>query len=38
MFKRRKTVRERTQELICIAHPKFREHLTEEAKKMEYLL
>ncbi|MFJ8259781.1 acetyl-CoA hydrolase/transferase C-terminal domain-containing protein [Peribacillus asahii] len=35
---RGKTVRERTQELIRIAHPKFREQLTDEAKKIGYLL
>ncbi|AZV43155.1 acetyl-CoA hydrolase/transferase family protein [Peribacillus asahii] len=35
---RGKTVRERTEELIRIAHPKFREQLTDEAKKMGYLL
>jgi len=35
---RGKTVRERTKELIRIAHPKFREELTFEAKKMGYLI
>ncbi|MEH6949096.1 acetyl-CoA hydrolase/transferase C-terminal domain-containing protein [Bacillus sp. JJ634] len=38
MSKRGKTVRERTQEFIRIAHSKFREQLTDEAKKMGYLL
>ncbi|MDE5412605.1 acetyl-CoA hydrolase/transferase family protein [Alkalihalobacterium chitinilyticum] len=35
---RGKTIRERTQNLINIAHPKFREELTFEAKKMGFLL
>ncbi|HZG71538.1 MAG TPA: acetyl-CoA hydrolase/transferase C-terminal domain-containing protein, partial [Chondromyces sp.] len=35
---RGKTIRERTKELIQIAHPKFREELTFQAKKMGYLL
>src|SRR5699024_4835759 len=35
---RGKTIRERTKELIRIAHPKFRDELTFEAKKMGYLL
>lgn len=35
---RGKTVRERTKELIQIAHPKFREQLTYSAKKLGYLL
>lgn len=35
---RGKTVRERTKELIRIAHPNFRDELTFEAKKMGYLL
>ena len=35
---RGKTIRERTKELIQIAHPKFREELTFEAKKMGYLV
>mgnify|MGYP001241812220 CR=1 FL=1 len=35
---RGKTIRERTKELIRIAHPKFREELEFEAKKMGYLL
>ncbi|WP_100331092.1 acetyl-CoA hydrolase/transferase family protein [Bacillus xiapuensis] len=34
---RGKTIRERTKELIQIAHPKFREELRFEAKKMGYL-
>lgn len=35
---RGKTIRERTNELIQIAHPKFREELTFEAKKLGFLL
>ncbi|MFD3449645.1 acetyl-CoA hydrolase/transferase family protein [Microbacteriaceae bacterium 4G12] len=35
---RGKTIRERTQELIRIAHPKFREELAFEARKLGYLL
>ncbi len=35
---RGKTVRERTKELIHIAHPKFRDELTFEAKKMGYII
>lgn len=35
---RGKTIRERTEALIAVAHPNFREQLTEEAKKMGYLL
>lgn len=35
---RGKTIRERTKALIAIAHPKFRDELTFEAKKMGYLL
>ncbi|MEH6943803.1 acetyl-CoA hydrolase/transferase family protein [Bacillus sp. JJ722] len=34
---RGKTIRERTEALISIAHPNFREQLKEEAKKMGYL-
>jgi acyl-CoA hydrolase/GNAT superfamily N-acetyltransferase len=32
-----KSIRERVLELICIAHPKFREELLEEAKKLNYV-
>ncbi|TXT61685.1 MAG: Succinyl-CoA:coenzyme A transferase [Promethearchaeota archaeon] len=32
-----KSIRERVLELICIAHPKFREELLEEAKKLNYI-
>jgi len=32
-----KTIRERVLELICIAHPKFRQSLLEEAKKLNYI-
>lgn len=32
-----KTVRQRTQALIAIAHPRFREELTEKAKELNYL-
>ncbi|MHA1273050.1 MAG: GNAT family N-acetyltransferase [Promethearchaeota archaeon] len=32
-----KTIRERALELICIAHPKFRQWLLEEAKKLNYV-
>ncbi|MFX0032649.1 MAG: GNAT family N-acetyltransferase [Candidatus Hodarchaeota archaeon] len=32
-----KTIRERVLELICIAHPKFREQLLEHAKKLNYI-
>jgi acyl-CoA hydrolase/GNAT superfamily N-acetyltransferase len=32
-----KSIRERVIELICIAHPKFREELLEEAKKLNYV-
>ncbi|MFO1442320.1 hypothetical protein KDN24_03585 [Bacillus sp. Bva_UNVM-123] len=35
---RGKTIRERTKELIRIFHPKFREELTFEAKKMGYMI
>ena len=34
---RGKTIRERTQALIRIAHPKFREELTQQAKELGYL-
>jgi len=32
-----KTIRERVLELICIAHPKFRQSLLDEAKKLNYI-
>jgi acyl-CoA hydrolase/GNAT superfamily N-acetyltransferase len=32
-----KTIRERVLELICIAHPKFREELLEHAKRLKYV-
>jgi len=32
-----KTIRERVLELICIAHPKFRQPLLDEAKKLKYI-
>jgi acyl-CoA hydrolase len=32
-----KTIRERVQALIAIAHPKFREELEEKAREMNYL-
>ncbi|TFF90002.1 MAG: GNAT family N-acetyltransferase [Promethearchaeota archaeon] len=32
-----KTIRERVIELICIAHPKFRQELLEKAKKLNYI-
>ena len=32
-----KTIRERVLELICIAHPKFRQSLLEEAKRLNYI-
>lgn len=32
-----KTIRERVIELICIAHPKFRQELLDEAKKLNYI-
>ncbi|MCK4379625.1 MAG: GNAT family N-acetyltransferase [Candidatus Lokiarchaeota archaeon] len=32
-----KTIRERVLELICIAHPKFRQSLLDEAKKLNYV-
>lgn len=32
-----KTIRERTEALIAIAHPKFRDELTEKAKEMKYI-
>ena len=32
-----KTIRDRTVELICIAHPKFRPQLLDEAKKLNYI-
>ncbi len=32
-----KTIRERVIELICVAHPKFREQLLEHAKKLNYI-
>ncbi len=32
-----KTIRERVLELICIAHPNFRQTLLEEAKKLNYI-
>ena len=34
---RGRTVRERTRELIAVAHPDFRAELTEQARKMGYL-
>jgi len=34
---RSKTVRERTTELIGVAHPDHRDHLTAEAKRLGYL-
>ncbi len=32
-----KTINERVEALIAIAHPKFRDELREEAKKMNYI-
>jgi acetyl-CoA hydrolase len=32
-----KTIRERVQSLIGIAHPKFREELTRQAKELNYI-
>jgi acetyl-CoA hydrolase len=32
-----KTIRQRTQHLINIAHPQFREQLTAEAKQLHYI-
>ena len=36
-YMRGRTVRERTKQLIAIAHPDFREELTFEAKKLGYI-